>query len=780
MARYPASTYRLQIRADFDLDAATAVLDHLHRLGADWVYLSPILTATTGSDHGYDVVDPTAVDPARGGADALRRLADAAHAKGMGVLVDIVPNHMGVAAPEQNAWWWDVLRRGRASRYADAFDIDWDAGDGRVRLPLLGAPLDEAIADIAVDAQAGVVRYFDNVLPLAEGASATDATAATDVREVLDAQHWEAVYWRDEATMLNYRRFFTVTGLAGVRVEEHRVFDETHAEVRRWFEDGLVDGLRIDHPDGLADPGGYLEDLAEVTDRAYVVVEKILEPGEELPPWWETDGTTGYDALAEVDRVLTGPAGEATLDALDGRLRAESGLPPQPSWHELVHDRKLANATDALRPEVARLARALADAPPRAEEALAEMLACFPVYRPYLPVGAEQVTGAADEASARRPDLASTIGAIVPQLLDPESEASRRFAQTAGPVMAKGVEDSSFYRWTRLTSLTEVGGDPSHFAMEPGAFHSARERRQSVWPHAMTTLSTHDTKRSEDVRARLAVISELPDRWADVLSGLRARASTGNGPFDALVWQAVVGAWPASRERLRDYAVKAARESAEATTWIAPDEAFEARVRATVDAAFDDPATTAILEEFVAEIAPHGWSNALSAKLLQLTGPGVPDVYQGTESWDLSLVDPDNRRPVDFDALAAALARVDAGERPPVDSGDAKVLLTSRALRLRRDRPELFTRYTPMPAIGQAADHVLAYDRGGALAVATRLPVGLAASGGWGGTTLLRHSGPTLDVLTGRRFGESEIRLSALLADYPVALLVPLDPEADR
>ncbi|GAA3626971.1 malto-oligosyltrehalose synthase [Microbacterium awajiense] len=769
MGRSPASTYRLQIRADFDLDAATAALDHLHRLGADWVYLSPLLTATAGSDHGYDVVDPTVVDPARGGSDGLKRLADAAHARGMGVLVDIVPNHMGVAAPEQNAWWWDVLRRGRGSRYAEAFDIDWDAGGGRVRLPLLGAPLDEAIADITVDRDAGVVRYFDHALPLAEG------TPDADVREVLRHQHWEAVYWRDEATLLNYRRFFTVTGLAGVRVEESRVFDQTHVEVRRWVEEGLVDGLRIDHPDGLADPGGYLADLAEITHGAYVVVEKILEPGEELPPWWDTDGTTGYDALAEVDRVLTDPAGEAPLAALEARLSAETGLEPRLSWHRLVHDRKLANATGALHPEVARLARCLVAAPRRAPEALAELLACFPVYRSYPPVGAEHVAAAAAEASAHRPDLADVIDEIVPQLLDPASEASRRFAQTAGPVMAKGVEDSAFYRWTRLTSLTEVGGDPSHFALDPGSFHAARERRQSVWPHTMTALSTHDTKRSEDVRARLAVISELPDRWADVLERLRAAGSTGHGPFDALVWQAIVGAWPASRERLRDYAVKAARESGEMTTWIAPDATFEARVEATVDAAFDDPATAAILEEFVDEISPWGWSNALSAKLLQLTGPGVPDVYQGTESWDLSLVDPDNRRPVDFAALATALARVDAGERPAPGSGDAKVLVTSRALRLRRDRPDLFTRYTPMWAVGPAADHVLAYDRGGALAAATRLPAGLAASGGWGETMLLRQSGPAVDVLTGRRFDRTGIPLADLFADYPVALLRPLE-----
>ncbi|WP_425840063.1 malto-oligosyltrehalose synthase [Microbacterium sp. PA5] len=820
MTRRPVSTYRLQIRPSFGLDDAAALVPYLHDLGVDWVYLSPILQAAEGSEHGYDVVDPTRVDESRGGPDALARFAAAARGEGLGILVDIVPNHQGVADPRHNPWWADVLRRGRDSTLAAAFDIDGDHGDGRVRLPVLGSTLDEVIrageltvspglpagvgdagpagsgtasdergADaIGWAGATGFARYFDTVLPLADGtAPAAETSDAEEVAAVLARQHWELVHWRDEAHALNYRRFFTITTLAGVRVERPEVFEASHREVLRWFRDGLADGLRIDHPDGLADPGGYLDDLERAVrgvrdddEAPYVVVEKILEHGETLPGWWATDGTTGYDAMAEVDRVLIDPRGEAGLTALDARLRADTGLPPSPGWADLTHETKRGVADGAQAAEVGRLVRCL-PAPVRdalgadvARDALAELLACFPVYRSYLPDGREHLDRAAAEAASRRPDLAPAVAAIAPLLADPGLELSRRFMQTTGPVMAKGVEDAAFYRDTRLGTLTEVGGDPSVFSLDVDGFHAAAERRQSAWPHAMTALSTHDTKRSEDVRARLSVLAEVPERWATALDRLREVASTGHGPFDALVWQAIVGAWPAASARLRDYAIKAARESAERTSWAAPHAGFEERIDDLVAAAHGR--AVSIVNDLVADIAPAGWSNALSAKLLQLAGPGVPDVYQGTELWDLSLVDPDNRRPVDFAARRRLLAELDEGLLPPVDdSGAAKLLLTSRALRLRRDRPELFTRYTPMTVAGPASGHAIAFDRGGALAVATRLPVGLAAAGGWRDTVLLRHSGPTVDVLTGRLFAGGELALAELLDLYPVALLAPVE-----
>ncbi|WP_292835063.1 malto-oligosyltrehalose synthase [Microbacterium sp.] len=785
MTRRPVSTYRLQLRPSFDLDAAAEALPYLRDLGVDWAYLSPLLQAAAGSEHGYDVVDPTRVDETRGGPAALARFSAAARAAGLGILVDIVPNHQGVAIPAENPWWWDVLLRGRASPHAGAFDIDWEHGDGRLVLPVLGSDPDEVLGagEMTVspeptdDAPFGTARYHTLVLPLAEGTAPLRATAdVAAVRDVLARQHWRLVWWRRDVDLLNYRRFFTVTSLAGVRVEVPEVFDASHVEVVRWIDQGVVDGLRIDHPDGLADPGAYLESLAEAVGSAYVVVEKILETGEELPGWWQTDGTTGYDALAEIDRVLTDPAGEAALTALDTRLRGEAL-----AWPALIHDTKRLVADTAQAAEVGRLVRCLPAAvrdrfaAAVLRDALAELLAAFPVYRAYLPAGTEHIRHAADDASRARPELADAIAAMEPLIAEPArcgtQEFSRRFMQTTGPVMAKGVEDSAFYRCTRLGSSTEVGADPSQFALPPADFHAASARRQAAWPHTLTALSTHDTKRSEDVRARLAVLAEIPARWSEVLRSLRAIASAGDGPLDALLWQAVVGAWPASPERLRAYAEKAAREGGIVTTWAEPDHVAESRVRAVVDAAFG--AAQGIVEGFAAEIMAAGRSNALAAKLLQLAGPGVPDVYQGTELWDLSLVDPDNRRAVDFAERRRLLARLDDGWMPEIDeSGAAKLLVTSRALRLRRDRPELFTRYIPVTVVGEAAEYAIAFDRGGALAVATRLPVGLAARGGWGDTVLLRRAGDCVDVLTGRRYSGGALPMADLLDTYPVALLV--------
>lgn len=799
--RHPLSTYRLQIRESFTLDQAAEVTDYLRDLGVSWAYLSPILEATPGSDHGYDVVDVTRVDPARGGAVGLDRFAAAARAEGLGILIDIVPNHMGVSEPRTNAWWWDVLRQGRASAHATAFDIDWEFGGGKVRVPVLGDDLDAVIDEIsydpapAEDAPDGLIRYYDHVFPVAPG-TGTDAAASGSrdaIQALLDAQNFELRFWQDEAADLNYRRFFAVTTLAGVRVELPEVFEATHAEILRWVREGLADGLRVDHPDGLVDPGGYLDRLAASLTEAsgsevgYVLGEKILEHGEALPSWWKTAGTTGYDALAEIDRVLTDPAGEAALDALDARLRVDSDLPVLTGWHDLIHDTKRKIADSIQVSEIRRIVRGL-PAPLREEfeaevlqDALAEILACFPVYRSYLPAGRAHLDAAAGEAEVRRPELGDVIEKLVPALADTDLEIAWRFQQTTGPVMAKGVEDTAFYRYTRLGSLTEVGGDPGQFALDVAGFHAAQAARHASWPLAMTTLSTHDTKRGEDTRARIAVLAEMPERWAARLEQFQSIASTGHGPFDALLWQAIIGAWPASastpeglkvyRERLHAYAEKAAREASEVTGWWEQDEAFEERMHAVVDAA-TGPAAERV-RAFVDEISAAGWSNGLSAKLLQILGAGVPDVYQGSELWEQSLVDPDNRRAVDFAERRRLLAEIDApGATPPVvdATGAAKMLVTSRALRVRRDHS--LDVYRALEAAGVASDHVVAFDRGGVSAVSTRLPWGLAESGGWRDTVLLLPETPVTDVFTGRTYPGGPTALSDLLSTYPVALLV--------
>ncbi|WP_144784601.1 malto-oligosyltrehalose synthase [Microbacterium sp. BH-3-3-3] len=799
--RHPLSTYRLQIRESFTLDDAAEVTDYLRDLGVSWAYLSPILEATPGSDHGYDVVDVTRVDPARGGAEGLSRFAEAARAKDLGILIDIVPNHMGVSEPRANSWWWDVLRQGRASAHAPAFDIDWEFGAGKVRVPILGADLAEVIDEIsydptpADDAPDGLIRYYDHAFPVAPG-TGTDAAASGSrdaIEALLDAQNFDLRFWQDEAADLNYRRFFAVTTLAGVRVELPEVFEATHAEILRWVREGLADGLRVDHPDGLVDPGGYLDRLSAALRDAsddevgYVLGEKILEHGEALPSWWKTAGTTGYDALAEIDRVLTDPAGEVPLDALDARLRTESDLPALTGWHDLIHDTKRKIADSIQVSEIRRIVRGL-PAELREEfeaevlqDALAEILACFPVYRSYLPAGRAHLDAAAGEAEIRRPELDDVIEKLVPALADTDLEIAWRFQQTTGPVMAKGVEDTAFYRYTRLGSLTEVGGDPGQFALDVHGFHTAQALRHASWPTAMTTLSTHDTKRGEDTRARIAVLAEMPERWAARLDEFRGIASTGHGPFDALLWQAIVGAWPASastpeglkdyRERLHAYAEKAAREASEVTGWWEQDEAFEERMHALVDAA-TGPAAERV-RAFVDKISADGWSNGLSAKLLQIMGPGVPDVYQGSELWEQSLVDPDNRRAVDFAERRRLLASIDGTDavRPPIDgTGAAKLLVTSRALRVRNDVP--LDVYRPLEAAGVASDHVVAFDRGGVFAVATRLPHGLRTAGGWRDTVLLLPDTLVIDVLTGKQYQGGPTRLGELLATYPVALLI--------
>ena len=771
--RTPVSTYRLQIRQGFTLQDAAETVPYLKSLGVDWVYLSPILTAEQGSDHGYDVTDPASIDPERGGPEGLAAVSRAAREAGMGVLVDIVPNHVGVATPVQNPWWWSLLKEGRQSPYAPAFDVDWDFGGGRIRIPVLG---DDADVD-ALEVRDGELRYYDHRFPLAEGSY----TEGDNPREVHDRQNYELVGWRRADNELNYRRFFAVNTLAGIKVEVPEVFDESHAEIVRWFRDGLVDGLRIDHPDGLADPAGYLRRLREATGGAYLLIEKILEPGEELPAAFECEGTTGYDALADVDRLFVDPAGQAGLDALDASLRG--GEPAD--YEEMIRGTKRRITDGILHSEMLRLARLVpasaglnaADA----VDALSEITAAFPVYRSYLPEGEDVLREACELAVQRRPELEAVVQALLPLLLHAgpgaDAELGRRFQQTSGMVMAKGVEDTAFFRYTRLGTLTEVGADPTEFSLSTEEFHARMARRQAELPLSMTTLSTHDTKRSEDTRARISVLAELAPEWTASLRRLQELAPLPDGPLANLLWQAIAGVWPADRERLQSYAQKAAREAGNSTDWLDPNEDFEKQLAAAVDAAFDNAAVRAELDSLVSLLDPYGAVNALSAKLVQLTMPGVPDVYQGTEFWDRSLTDPDNRRPFDFGARRAALAALDAGERPASYREDAaKLLVTSRALRLRRDAPELFTGYAPVPATGAAAEHLVAFDRGngapGAITLATRLPRGLEQRGGWQDTAISLAVAMT-DQLSGRSFGPGTVQVGEILRDYPVALLVP-------
>jgi (1->4)-alpha-D-glucan 1-alpha-D-glucosylmutase len=760
----PSSTYRLQLGPDLSFAAAAAVVPYLASLGAGAVYTSPLLQAMPGSQHGYDVADPGRVSDAIGGEPGRRALTTAVREHGLALVVDIVPNHLGVANPQANPAWWDLLRHGPASRFARWFDIvDWP-----LRLPVL-ADSPDALADLRVDGE--LLRYYEHAFPLAPGT----ATAGSP-QQVHAAQHYRLVSWRSD---VGYRRFFAISELAAVRVEDPEVFAATHGEVLRWVAEGDVDGLRVDHPDGLTDPAGYLHRLREHAPDAWILVEDILEPGEELPSSWPVEGTTGYDALAEVDGVLVDPAGEAAFTALDTSL---TGV--RTDWAQLVHDCKLDVATGMLGSELRRLVELAPNVTDVSDvtAALAELLACFPVYRSYLPDGVEYLDQALATAQQRRPDLHATLEALSPRLRDPADELAVRFQQTSGAVMAKGVEDTAYYRWTRFIGLNEVGGDPARFGLEVDDFHAALAHREQIAPHGMTTLSTHDTKRSGDVRARLAVLSELPALWADSVREFTrladaAGATVPDPALGHLLWQTLVGAWPLPPDRLHAYLEKAVREARTRTSWTDPDEAFETAMHAVADAALDNPALSAAVARVAARIIPAGRSNSLSAVLLQLAMPGIPDTYQGTELWDLSLVDPDNRRPVDFTARTDLLRRIDDGWLPDIgnsdmnDGGAAKLLVVSRTLRARRDDPERFTGYRPLHADGVAAPHAVAFARRGVVAVATRLPVALASRGGWGETALPLPEGSWTDAFTGVS-ASGAVALADLLARYPVALLL--------
>ena len=778
----PVSTYRLQLRADFGFAAAGAQAFYLAELGVTHVYLSPVLEAVPGSVHGYDVIDHSRISEALGGEDGFREMAASFSAHGLGIVLDIVPNHMAVPAPETlNRQLWEVLRDGPGSRYAHWFDIDWEAGGNRMLLPILGSPVENSLPDISVDT---TLRYFDHELPLKPG------TEDLPLPELLDAQYYRLAWWREGLPNLNWRRFFDVSSLIGIRVEDPDVFSATHEVVLRLINEGLVDGLRVDHPDGLADPRGYLRRLDEATGGRWTVAEKILEAAERIPADWPCAGTTGYDALRVIDGLFVDPAGGETL----AREYARYSGHPAGDFAGVALAAKREVAEGVLAAETTRLARLLVaarpgTAPDAARTVMTEVLAAFEVYRAYVhpgePASAEaeqQVRYAVAAARKRLPeslrDLAGTVGDLA---LGGEPEFMVRFGQTTGPVLAKGVEDTASYRWPRLLARNEVGGDPDRFAVAADEFHTFAARLAADWPASMTTLSTHDTKRQEDVRARLAVLAEMPAEWGQRAARWRARATElvpdadGLDPeITYLLWQTLVGAWPISSERLNGYLVKAMREAKSRTSWLSVDEDYEKTVLRVAGAALADDDLRGSIEEFVAEILPDGEANSLGAKLTQLTMPGVPDIYQGCEVTALSLVDPDNRRPV----------------FPIEGTDEPKFLVTSKALRLRREHPGWFLEggYEPLSASGPAADHAVAFVRGGkAVTVVTRLPRGLRERGGWGDTRLELppSTGEWRDVLTGQRHvvgdpvvgdpvvGDTviHVKLADLLRRLPVALL---------
>ena len=740
MAGYQ-STYRVQLSGAFPFAAAQAVVPYLADLGVSHLYTSPILRARSGSTHGYDVVDPTQVAPELGGEAGLRELVAALRASGMGLVVDLVPNHMTTS--NENPWWVETLRHGQGAEAARVFDIDWEAGGGKVRLPVLGGPLDQVADQVRVGD--GWVVYHEHRFPLAPG---TDR---------LEQQHYELVEWRRAAVDLNYRRFFTVNELIGVRQEDPEVYRLTHATILRLVAEGLVDGVRVDHIDGLADPAAYLERLA--AGVPYVVVEKILEDGERLPGW-PVAGTTGYEFLAVADGVLVD---QAAAGAFAEGYRELTGADPDPAALALAAKRERLERDFGA--EVAGVARHLPGDQAANRAAVVELAAHLPVYRTYV----TDVVSAADRvvigqaAAAASPALdaagAAGLDRLVAALLleAPAPEAVRRFQQLSGPAMAKGVEDTALYRDTRLVCRNEVGGNLGVFGRPVAELHQANAEREARWPQSMLATSTHDTKRGEDVRARLAVLSECPDRWWPLAARWTTRLAAGVDPADALLlWQTMAGAWPLEQDRCLAYMEKAVREAGLHTTWTDPDPAYERAVAGLVERAYADATLLAELEALVAEIAPAGRIKAAGLALLRLTSPGIPDTYQGTETEQLVLVDPDNRRPVPFTPDTSLKFRV-----------------TRTTLRLRRQRPDLFTGYRPL----DAPAHLVAFTRGNdhLAVVVTRLRAGERARGSGGNPAagpVALPPGPWHDLLSGTDHPGGPSPADQLLAREPHALLV--------
>ncbi|MEU0048936.1 malto-oligosyltrehalose synthase [Streptomyces sp. NPDC006309] len=773
----PTATYRLQLQPAFPFAAAAAAVPYLASLGVSHLHLSPVLEAVPGSAHGYDVVDHTRVREELGGEDGLRALAHTAREHGLGLVADIVPNHMAMA-PRHNHALWEVLREGTGSPYARWFDIDWQAQGGRMLLPVLGGPVGTELEHLRVDGD--VLRYHDHAFPLRPG------TAHLPLPQLLDAQWYRPVWWRLARTELNYRRFFSISELIGLRVEDPEVFDATHAKILQLLAEGVLDGLRVDHPDGLADPDGYLARLHEATGGRWTVVEKILADGEHLPATWPVAGTTGYDALRHVDGLFTDRTGAY---GLLGRYRAFAA--PQTdrggNWEAtarraaykvLTHE--LAAETDRLTRVATRLCAVSPDlslrdrAPWALRTAVEELLVRMRVYRPYASGDAAAVVTeeAAEEARLAFvvPEEAEAVGVVRRLLVEPPGDPSApdhadrvefrtRFAQTASALRAKAVEDTAFYRFVPLLSANEVGGDPGSPGVSPDDFHAYCARVQRDWPLTGTVVTTHDTKRSADVRAALAVLTECPDHWAELLAEVtRAEEGVPDGQLAWAAWQTVFGLGPAEEERVREALLKHVREAGMYTSWTEQEPPYEEAVTAFVAAGPCGPPGERVAA-FRKALEPHVRANVLGTALVHLTMPGVPDVYQGTEGEYRALVDPDNRRPVAF---------------PPEGPGE-KDALTAAALRLRARRPGAFGAggsYDPLAAEGPAAGHCLAFARSGEVVTAvTRLSLRLAEAGGWQDTRLALPPGRWRDVLAPEREFTAHARVADLFDRSPVVLL---------
>jgi (1->4)-alpha-D-glucan 1-alpha-D-glucosylmutase len=816
----PVATYRLQFHKGFRFKDATALVPYLASLGISHLYASPFLKARPGSTHGYDVIDHNQVNPEIGTERELNALIKELKKHGMGMVIDLVPNHMGVLHAD-NAWWLDVLEKGRASPYARFFDIDW--AHGKLLLPVLGKHYGEALEELKLKKKDGKwsVRYFDHRFPLNAKSQRGLKTAPKDslaLHRLLEKQYYRLSYWRVASDEINYRRFFEITDLAGVRVEDRTVFEATHGLVSRLARGGGIDGVRIDHPDGLADPKQYFERLAELFPRRWIVIEKILADHERLPEDWPVHGETGYRFVNLLTGVFIDAAAESRFERIyrrfTGARRSFDEIARESRW--LIMATTLAAELYMLSNWLARIAagnRYTRDYTASGlRKALAEIAAQFPVYRTYVsPRGVSDgdrriidttVNKAKRSTRLADPSVFDFVRSVLTLDAAPDSGRRRtemlrfsmRFQQFTAPVVAKGIEDTAFYRYNRLIALNEVGGHPSRFGFSLKEFHAAAEERARRWPHTMLGSSTHDTKRSEDVRARLAVLSELASGWRMTLRRWSLMNRTDAAPSrsdEYHFYQALTGVWPGEPsaelvERLKAYMLKAAREAKEHTSWINPDADYEAALERFVEQSLRNMSFIADVKHTVERLAHLGLLVGLSQALVKVASPGVPDYYQGTELWDFSLVDPDNRRPVDYE-VRRKLLKSEGDLLKNLADGRAKLHVIRKGLEVRKKFPALFhgAKYTPLYADAGREENIVAFslsnERNGVVAVAPRLfsrlmedgdvaPLGAKA---WGDARL-PIEGEYINVLTAERHHSQGgyLTVAQLLATFPAALLV--------
>lgn len=860
------ASYRLQLHAGFTLSQAREVLPYLANLGVSHVYLSPCLQAAPGSQHGYDVTDPTRISADLGGAAAWSAFVAGARSFGLGILLDIVPNHM--SASEHNPWWDDVLAHGPFSQYVDYFDFAKRPGHPfRAQVCSLARPYGAAVeaGELAIEVRNGRprVRHYDHSWPLAALSWGTLLAASevpppsatscfgelerlhglgepgendraiyaqyaaeaekflTDARrsgkledavkrtrgdkDLLDAVLVRQFYvlhgWQLAGELGNYRRFFDVGALCGVRMELPPVFAATHARIEEMVAKGEIDGLRVDHPDGLREPLEYLKRLRAMLPQGRIYVEKILENDERLKEDWPIDGTVGYEFLAKANRLWMD---DQRTDVLTAAYADFTGHPV--NFAALVREKKSAIVDATFHAEherlaeaaikIARTERQTRDLSPRhLREALARLIVALPIYRTYRTLNTlhdddkriliEAVQSARIGCPQPDPAALDFLATLLTKsrLNEDEADFVATWQQLTPAVMAKGVEDTTFYCFDRLVSCNEVGSQASLIGISADKFHEFCHSLSDRWPNNLLATSTHDNKRSEDVRTRISILSEIPERWADALhqwSKLNA-AAWQNHPADRhaeyLLYQTLIGAWPIDRDRCWQYMLKACREAKINTSWHEPNNAYEESIRGFVDGVFKTPEFIASLERFVDPLILPGRINSLAQTLIKMVAPGVPDFYQGSELWDLSLVDPDNRRPVDFALRTALLRRVGELSAADVladwDSGLPKLWMTARLLAIRRERAEDFSdqsKYQPLVAQGTHLGRLLAFRRGENLvAVVPRFTMTLG--GDWSDTRLPLPGGAWRNAFTGALL-QREVAPAALFEAFPVALLV--------